>query len=94
MTTPPTGDAPGPEVPRPGANPAARILESMVDFSRTSVGLIPLTDLGTATHEGFQGGLYPGGKNEPPAAYRQIGLGRARAVQPLNQDGVPAADGL
>jgi len=65
----------------------------MVDFTRTSVGLIPLTDLGTGTYHGFQGGLYPGGTNEPPAAYRQIGLARARAVQPLNQDGVPAADG-
>jgi hypothetical protein len=66
----------------------------MVDFTRTSVGLIPLTDLGAGTYQGFQGGLYPGGTNEPPAAYQQLGIARSRAVQPLNQDGVPAADGL
>jgi len=68
-------------------------LERMVDFTRTSVGLISLTDLGTGSYQGFQGGLYPGGTNEPPAAYRQIGIARARAVQPLNQEGIPAAAG-
>jgi len=46
-------------------------VNAMVDFTRTSVGLIPLTDLGAGTYQGFQGGLYPGGTNEPPAAYQQ-----------------------
>ena len=29
---------------------------------------VPLTELGTATYLGFQGGLYPGGSNVLPAA--------------------------
>lgn len=41
----------------------------------------PLTQLGTDTYYGEQGGLYPGGQNEPPAAYKseldQLALGLA-----------------
>src|SRR5262245_50395118 len=29
----------------------------------------PLTDLGTGTYNGYQGGLYPGGTNERPASH-------------------------
>jgi len=93
MTTQPGGSSPVPEEPPAGAVMASPGLERMVDFPRTSVGLISLTDLGTGSYQGFQGGLYPGGTNEPPAAYRQIGIARARAVQPLNQEGIPAAAG-
>jgi hypothetical protein len=32
---------------------------------RSSVGLIPLTDLGTGKYQGEEGGLYAGGKNGP-----------------------------
>ena len=28
---------------------------------------VPINDLGTATYLGFEGGLYPGGTNVPPA---------------------------
>ncbi len=31
-----------------------------------STGLVPLTDLGTQTYKGEDGGLYGGGSNEPP----------------------------
>ncbi len=57
--------------------------------ARTSVGLTPLTDMGTATYQGFQGGLYPGGSNQPPADYLQIGLAHAQKIQPLNAAGRP-----
>ncbi len=36
---------------------------------RDSVGLIPLTDLGTGNYLGEQGGLYLGGVNTPPTAH-------------------------
>jgi hypothetical protein len=60
----------------------------------TSVGFIPLNDLGTGKYlNQFQGGLYPGGSNTPPSAHNQEGLARAAAIQPLNTSGQPQADG-
>src|SRR5207245_5542582 len=55
--------------------------------------LTPLTELGTAEYQGFQGGLYPGGKNERPAAHEATGIALAKQVQPLGADGKPSADG-
>jgi hypothetical protein len=53
----------------------------------------PLTDFGSADYLGFTGGLYPGGKNAPPAAYVQSGVALARAVQSLGEDGKPSDSG-
>jgi lysophospholipase L1-like esterase len=55
--------------------------------------LTPLNELGTAKYQGFQGGLYPGGKNERPAAHDAAGIALAKQVQPLAADGKPSADG-
>lgn len=55
--------------------------------------LIPLSDLGTGTYLGFEGGLYPGGTNEMPAAHSQAGLERAGRIQPLTPNGNPSPDG-
>jgi hypothetical protein len=63
--------------------------EPRVDTSK----LVPLTDLGTDEYQGFKGGLYPGGKNERPAAHEKAGLALAKQVQPLDADGKPSADG-
>jgi hypothetical protein len=56
-----------------------------VDTSR----LKPLTELGTEKYQGFEGGLYPGGKNERPKAHEAAGLALAGKVRPLNADGKP-----
>ncbi len=60
----------------------------------TSTGRVPLTDLGAGLYLGqYQGGLYPGGVNQPPPAHREAGEARAQALRPLNAAGLPSADG-
>ncbi len=56
-------------------------------------GFKPLSELDTGKYHGYEGGLYPGGKNERPAAHEAEGVRRARQVQPLDADGQPSADG-
>jgi hypothetical protein len=63
------------------------------DCGNTSVGLEPLTDLGTGTYRGARGGLYPGGTNEPPASHLEAGIRLARAVEPLDAEGNPDPNG-
>ncbi|HJQ97633.1 MAG TPA: hypothetical protein VJ826_04915 [Candidatus Polarisedimenticolaceae bacterium] len=59
-----------------------------------ATGLVPITDLGTGTYLGFQGGLYPGGLNEPPPAHQRAAIARAAEIVPRNAAGDPAAGGL
>ncbi len=55
---------------------------------------IPLTDLGTGKYLGqFEGGLYENGSNRMPADHRAAELRHAAALQPLDRNGNPAADG-
>lgn len=65
-----------------GANVASS--RAGADCSRTSVGLTPLSDLGAGAYRGFQGGLYPGGRNVPSATYLKQGLAAAKLVKPVN----------
>jgi hypothetical protein len=55
--------------------------------------LVPLTELGEQKYQGFQGGLYPVGKNEPPAEHANAGLALAKQVQPLDAQGKPSPNG-
>jgi hypothetical protein len=63
------------------------------DCSRTSVGLTPLIDLKTGRYQGYQGGLYPAGKNAPSKAYLKQGLARVKLVKPRDASGKPAPGG-
>src|SRR5207247_2531505 len=58
-----------------------------------ATGLAPLPDLGKGMYKGFEGGLYPGGENKPPAAHLKAGLKAAKSVVPLDAEGKPSADG-
>lgn len=55
--------------------------------------LTPLTELGAGTYKGQDGGLYGGGKNEPPQAHFEAALKEAARIQPLDADGKPSPDG-
>lgn len=50
----------------------------------TSTGMTPLPDLGKGKYAGFRGGLYPGGRAKPSAAYLKKGLARTRLVKPVD----------
>jgi hypothetical protein len=60
---------------------------------RESTGLVPLPELGKGEYQGFEGGLYPGGVNEPPAAHLKAGLKAAKSIVPLDAEGRPSPDG-
>jgi Cu/Ag efflux protein CusF len=96
------GFKPGDEVYfKPGQRDGKEVLDGIKlvggtggDLPRVDTkGLKPLTELGTAAYHGFQGGLYPGGKNERPATHEAAGLAFARQVQPLDADGKPSPEG-
>lgn len=63
------------------------------DCSKTSVGLVPLTDLGAAEYKGYQGGLYPGGSNTRPVDHENAGLEISRSIRPLGANGQAEANG-
>ena len=55
--------------------------------------LTPLTELGTAKYKGEDGGLYGGGKNEPPKNHLEAAMKEAAKIQPLDADGKPSKGG-
>lgn len=56
-------------------------------------GRIPLSELGTSTYKGFEGGLYDGGSNVMSSAHRNEGIARRRAIVLLDVAGNPSASG-
>jgi hypothetical protein len=55
--------------------------------------LTPLTELGTATYRGEDGGLYGGGRNEPPQAHFEAAMKESAKIRPLDAEGNPSEDG-
>jgi hypothetical protein len=60
--------------------------------SPLSVLRLPLTDMGSATYQGFSGGLYPAGNTLPPQ-HAGLGIQRALAVEPLDASGQSSPQG-
>jgi hypothetical protein len=56
-------------------------------------GKVALNDLGAGSYQGFEGGLYPNGANNPPPAHDAAGMAHAALVQPLDVNGNPSAGG-
>ena len=55
--------------------------------------LVPLTDLGTGTYMGYQGGLYANGSNVDDPTHDAYGVGLAAGIQPLDANGNPSPSG-
>ena len=62
-------------------------------ISDDTSSLKPLNELGREKYQSFEGGFYPGGKNERPSDHEAAGLKLARQVQPLNAQGQPDPNG-
>ncbi len=57
-------------------------------------GCVPLCDMGAGdAYKGEDGGLYGGGKNEPPEAHAAAAKAEAEKIQPLDADGKPSKTG-
>lgn len=57
-------------------------------------GLTPLTDMNTSDrYKGQDGGLYGGGKNEPPEKHVKAAMQEAKMIRPLDAEGKPSEDG-
>jgi hypothetical protein len=69
--------------------------EQLQNGGKDSIGLKPLTEM-TADdrYKGEDGGLYGGGKNEPPPALATAAKRATAVIQPLDADGKPSADGI
>jgi hypothetical protein len=63
------------------------------DITGTTSPEVPITDLGTGTYVGVQGGLYLNGSNTMPASHDTDGVNFANAIQPLDGNGNPDPNG-
>jgi hypothetical protein len=61
---------------------------------RPSVGFKPLTEMTAADrYKGEDGGLYGGGKNDPPPVHLKAARAESRKIEPLDPDGRPSRNG-
>ena len=66
----------------------------MGDSGKSSVGLKPLTEMTAEDrYKGEDGGLYGGGRNEPPPAHLAAARKQTERIVPLDADGKPSKDG-
>ncbi|HZN37585.1 MAG TPA: hypothetical protein VFD82_02210 [Planctomycetota bacterium] len=61
--------------------------------NNTSIGAVPLMDLGIGTYQGLTGGLYGNGANTPPPAHQALGVTARSLVVPRDAAGLPAVGG-
>ncbi len=73
--------------------PAGQRVPQAKSFGPSS-GLKPLTDMSVdEKYKGEEGGLYGGGKNQPPEKHLQVAFDLAKKIQPLNAEGQPDTNG-
>jgi hypothetical protein len=76
-----------------GAPTGASCGNISVNVTGTTNPVIPMTDLGTGTYLGVQGGLYAGGSNTRPTGHSTYGVNLANSIHPLDEDGNPDPNG-
>jgi len=59
----------------------------------TKTDTIPINDLGKGTFNGYSGGLYPGGSNNPTGRYSLDLLTRCKNIAPIDTFGNPSTNG-
>jgi Cu/Ag efflux protein CusF len=73
---------------------AIRIRKKSPDAGKTSVGFKPLTEMSASDkYKGEDGGLYGGGKNDPPEAHQRAAAKETAKIVPLDAEGKPSKDG-
>jgi hypothetical protein len=80
----------------PGRQGSLEIQEGKapVREERSSVGLKPLSEMSADDrYKGEDGGLYGGGKNEPPTAHQAAAREELRRITPLDGQGRPSREG-
>jgi hypothetical protein len=60
---------------------------------RDSIGVKPLTELGSEIYKGESGGLYGNGSNDPPAQQQEAAKKAIAKIQPLDAQGKPSSSG-
>lgn len=60
----------------------------------TAPAQTPLSELGLDTYQGYTGGLYPNGSNEPPPLHAAAALDQGRGVRPRDPSGRADGQGL
>ena len=62
-------------------------VSAQINCENDTTMLVPIVDLQSDFYLGFQGGLYPDGFNEMPAAHADSGVAIAQMILPINFDG-------
>jgi len=75
------------------ANLADNCADLTYDVPGATTPIVALTDLGTGTFLGSEGGLYPNGSNVRPASQDSYGVTLAESIQPLSSTGQPDPTG-
>ncbi len=69
------------------ANLADNCNDISFDVPNTTTPITALTDLGTGSYQGSEGGLYPSGSNVRPASHDADGVAFAKGIVPLDANG-------
>lgn len=69
------------------------LLAAAAAHAQSTPGLVALTDMGSSTHGGYDGGLYGGGSNVPPPAHLAAALAKAAEIVPRDAAGSPDPNG-
>jgi hypothetical protein len=80
----------------PAFNPVAHVGPQAGPLEpKASVGFKPLTEMTASDrYKGEDGGLYGGGRNEPPEAHLKAARGETMMIRPLDGSGKPATNGI